>query len=403
MDKFLAELRNLISNGISFKNAFIEVAVYCVSADTPARAVLKDIIAHNGYYGCKKCITKGQYIMYSMSFPQLKEKLRTDESFEKWKISEHHIKESLLCGIIKMVTQFPYDYMHLVCFGVTKRILNISLSGPKATRLKKTQQNAIPSFILKVKQLVCSEFARKPRSFKQLAHWKATEYRLFLLHVGPVVMHDVLPKNQYDHFLLRNVKISIFLDLWYCNVLADSANELLHKFIIDFQNFYPTSPIVYNALSLAHFVDDVKKFGVLDNFFWFPFETFFGRLKKLVRGPKNSIVLADSANELLHKFIIDFQNFYPTSPIVYNARSLAHFVDDVKKFGVLDNFFWFPFETFFGRLKKLVRGPKNSIALVAQRLSERVNVLTSKKHFNGYNYFLEQMDGLEINYARTEI
>ena len=74
--------------------------------------------------------------MYPMSFPWLKEKLKTDESFEKWENAEHHIKESPLCGIIKMVTKFPYDYMHLVCLGVTKRILNILVAWPKSNKVK---------------------------------------------------------------------------------------------------------------------------------------------------------------------------------------------------------------------------------------------------------------------------
>ena len=47
-----------------------------------------------------------------------------------------------------------------------------------------------------------SEFQRTTRSLGEIGHWKATEYRLFLLYCGIVVLKDILPENLYQHFSL---------------------------------------------------------------------------------------------------------------------------------------------------------------------------------------------------------
>ena len=58
-------------------------------------------------------------------FDDIDSSLKDDESFEQaLYLDTHQIHHSMLIGNgIKCVTQFPLDYMHLVCFGVIKRFL----------------------------------------------------------------------------------------------------------------------------------------------------------------------------------------------------------------------------------------------------------------------------------------
>ena len=83
-----------------------------------------------------------------------------------------------------------------------------------------------------------------------------------------------------------------------CNSLAGYAKELLHKFLKVFCTLYPSS-IVYNLHSLSHLLDDVLRYGSLDNFSCFGFESYLNRLKALVRGTKNP--LKQAARRLLEK------------------------------------------------------------------------------------------------------
>ena len=104
-----------------------------------------------------------------------------------------------------MVTQFPIDYMHLVCLGVMKRILIMWIKGSRDIGEISNQMVALKDFI------PC-EFARKPRSMKDIDRRKATEFRQFLLYTGPVVLSQILYPNLYKHFLLLFVGIHILIN-----------------------------------------------------------------------------------------------------------------------------------------------------------------------------------------------
>lgn len=44
------------------------------------------------------------------------------------------------------------------------------------------------------------EFNRKLRPFDEFTHWKATEFRTFLLYTGPVALKHILKTEMYENF-----------------------------------------------------------------------------------------------------------------------------------------------------------------------------------------------------------
>jgi hypothetical protein len=119
------------------------------------------------------------------------------------KIKKKHLGKSIFeKPNVGMVNQFPLDYMHLVCLGVVKRMLHIFVHGRgnKVIKFSSIVINNISEALCNISAWVPSDFARKTRSLEELERWKATELRLFLLYVGPVILQNYLPENYLLHF-----------------------------------------------------------------------------------------------------------------------------------------------------------------------------------------------------------
>ncbi|XP_036145352.1 uncharacterized protein LOC105830224 [Monomorium pharaonis] len=127
------------------------------------------------------------------------------------------------------------------------------------------------------------EFVRKPRSLKYVKLWKATEHRQLLLYTGPIVLKSVLSKDAYKHFLSLHVAIRILCNEDTKNAYAEYAQTLLKHFVKSFIKLYGKHHILHNVHGLIHLVEDVKSFGILDNFSAFKFENFMQILKRYVR------------------------------------------------------------------------------------------------------------------------
>ena len=286
LSDFVTELKELEA-GFCFGDKNLTIELHTVVCDTPARAFVKKTKAHNAYHGCDKCQHPGKYQNHRMSFPGPEHPLRTDMSFNL-KLDEihHHEGPHPFQGIkIGMVTQFPLDYMHLVCLGVVKKMLQFWLRGPLTVRMPALIVDRMSHELQSVRPNVPVEFARRPRSLRELDRWKATEFRQFLLYTGPVVLAGFLDQNMYSNFMLLSTAISILVSPQH-HSLVDYAGQLLKSFVAHFGELYGTDQIVYNVHCLVHLADEVNRHGCLDTFSAFPYENYLGKIKKLVRKPE---------------------------------------------------------------------------------------------------------------------
>ena len=137
---------------------------------------------------------------------------RTDESFAQQIDDAHHNGPNPFSPLdFGMVSQFPLDYMHLVCLGVVRRLLNLWLRGPLKSRLSAKVVDSISSQLVKMRPKIPVEFARKPRSLREVDRWKATEFRQFLLYTDKVVLSSFFDSNTYNNFMLLFMEFQFWL------------------------------------------------------------------------------------------------------------------------------------------------------------------------------------------------
>jgi hypothetical protein len=285
---FIPELLLVKNDGIMWNSRHLIVRIKGFVCDCPARAFIKCTKGHTAYYGCERCDQKGVRLEVEKKivFPELNARKRTDESFlNKLQQQYHHpeMNSPLLPLNIGMVSQIPLEYMHLVCLGAMKKLLLYWHEGKRNVKISAQLAGIISENLTAVASNVCCEFARKPRSLKELKHWKAAELRLFLCYLGPIVLRGRLNSNVYHHFMLLHVAVSLLANPETCHTHCDYAEKLLKRFVEELPDIYGEASLVYTMHSLIHVCDDVRRFGCLDSYSAFPFENALGALKRMLR------------------------------------------------------------------------------------------------------------------------
>lgn len=190
-----------------------------------------------------------------MIFEQIENlELRTDASFTQRSQIEHHTGNSPLDIVeIGMVSQVPLDYMHLVCLGIVKKLMKSSIKsqiipvGFISNRLQRTSK------------YIPLEFARKCRALDEIDRLKATEFRLFLLYLGPVILHDVLSIDHLFHFNALHCVMRILSHPSEYQRNNSYAHDLLVYFVKNMGILYGQESIVFNVHGLLHIAEDCRK------------------------------------------------------------------------------------------------------------------------------------------------
>jgi len=138
------------------------------------------------------------------------------------------------------------EYMHAVCLGVAKKMTWLWFDssqrsqpwyiGDRLNSIDHRLKNSMPSRHMK----------SIPRSLREKQHWKAIEYRNWLLYFAPVVLESFLPPVYLQHFLILVRSLHVLLsDSIDVNVL-DTVEESLKIFLEAFEVLYgrhpPSSP-----------------------------------------------------------------------------------------------------------------------------------------------------------------
>lgn len=320
VEPFINECGLAINEGIKINGKMYRVEFDRMVADAQARAYLKCIKGHSGYYSCERCTVEGKYYRSTkhVCLVETNAPLRTDESFRAQEQEEHHHSHSPFERLpIDMIRAFPLDYLHLVLLGVMKTLLCFWRKGTSkyTTKFTSVDIKGISEKLERAAKSKPSDINRAIRPFNTVGDWTGTEFRTFLLKTGPVVLKDHLPIDAYNHFLALHCAITICTTESLL-IYKDVAEALLLEFVTRVGEIYGDDAYRYNFHSLEHIVDDVRQFGVLDAQSAFKYESNLGVLKRLLRSGNKP--LQQAANRIQERQIHELTkpNFEPKYPVL---------------------------------------------------------------------------------------
>ncbi|CAI6376584.1 unnamed protein product [Macrosiphum euphorbiae] len=286
---FISEILEITTNGITINNQLKKVTLEVMCCDVPAKSFLLRVKGHSGFFSCTRCTHEGEYINNRVCFPynDIGHTKRNHNDYILKNNEEHHVSPIISCIAlipdINITSLFSLDYMHLVCLGVVKKLINLWMNnGPTSVSLSSWKVKQLSLNLEKIRSCITNDFARKPRRIEEYPRFKATEFRQLLLYTGPIVLKNVLSDDCYKHFMSLNISMRILLSNDHSEYLKYAA-KLLNYFVKTFQQIYGCHYLSHNVHSLLHLVDDYITYGPLDNCSCFPFENYMKFLKRMLR------------------------------------------------------------------------------------------------------------------------
>ena len=289
LQPFVQECRELESNGFLFGNEILPRKVFALllSADSPARAIVRNVKQFNGQHGCDWCEFEGVAVPTNNGPPVRYYPYRTPVVLRTAQNQAQYALEATPDAPIKGVKGMTFadllptfdtvrgtitDYMHSVCLGVARQMVDLWVNSSHHGEEYYIGQKV--KLVDERLQLICppSEIHRSPRSLSQRCHWKASEWRAFIFY-SLIVLRGILPARYLNHFFLFVFGIYTLLG---DSIPDDSIvlSELcLSKFVVKLEQLYGISSCKFNAHCLTHLAQCVKDCGPLWATSTFTFES----------------------------------------------------------------------------------------------------------------------------------
>ena len=307
--KLITDLSDIYTNGVllSVNNTSVicKAMLVVLTMDLQARAYVLNMTQHNGECGCVFCEQPGEVVkkgkgncrvyLYDESKVPTK---RTNESIKaaaaeastsKKRVKGMHGKSVFLhLAYLSLVTNIVVDYMHGCLLGVTKKLMSLWFDsenqgkpfflGSKVKSIEKFLRNVKPPYLVH----------RLPRKIENnYGHWKASEFRSWLLFYSIPVLKTFLRRTYLEHYSCLVESIYLLLGDAISPADLARAESLLTVFIKHFGTCYGKENVGMNVHNLGHLVDGVRQWGPLWAYSCFGFESFNGEILKSVHGTGN--------------------------------------------------------------------------------------------------------------------
>ncbi|XP_069465487.1 uncharacterized protein [Ambystoma mexicanum] len=282
-------------------------ALLTCTCDLPARALVYNCVQFNGYYSCWHCLQKGKrykfqnggsshIFPYDENDPKGNQTMRTkttmsidiESAIGKIQTGDaNHVVRGHKGPFWFLYLQYTdarnscvIDYMHGVCLGVMNLLLRNWFS-------KENKDNYFSFFDKKeyvsnaLKKIKPTLFVtRVPRTIEDLVHWKASEFRNFLLYWGVPILKKVLTESYFVHFCLLSRGIYQLSKESISEQDLSDAERCLITFVELYEQLYGERGMTLNLHNLIHLTDCVRFTGPLYINNCFIFEDLNGFLLK---------------------------------------------------------------------------------------------------------------------------
>lgn len=220
-----------------------------------------------------------------MTFPNGEHELRNDVTLRSRSQSIHHRGGSSFETLpLDMIKCPPSEPMHTIYLGITKKLISLwkDLAIKRLNRMDQSIIASINKALNLCRQHTTCDFQRKCRSLHEVFVWKATACRLFLLYLGPVVLHNRLPLSTYRDSQSLSLSIYLLSHPKLHTTFADSVRVNINNFLLGNEKCYGSDHFIYNVHSLKHIAEDVIEHGSLESFSAFPFESYMRKIRRSV-------------------------------------------------------------------------------------------------------------------------
>lgn len=307
-DLFLTHIKDQVKNmecGVQMRMVNSEVPVkvkgYVIGmmGDIPALAQSSNMKQHNGDFGCHFCYLKGEncnkthvYRYFEKLF--LRSEIETTEfalEAQRTKKAKFGIKKpSTLADIIfkgRYITNTAIDYMHNICEGNLKHILDLFF-GKKHAKKPYSLRRFLQLIDRRIAAMTPpSSIQRLPRGIKEhFKYWKANECKAWLFYYSLPILADLLPPKYFELYKLFVYACALLCGDSISPSQVRKAERAFKQYEKGFEKFYGLKQKRMNVHLLRHLADNVRKFGSLYTTACFDLEDYLGKITRRIHGSK---------------------------------------------------------------------------------------------------------------------
>ncbi|XP_028982533.1 uncharacterized protein LOC114841639 [Diachasma alloeum] len=168
---------------------------------------------------------------------------------------------------VDLVWSFPPDYMHGILLGIVK---SLWVMWKRQGCLSAADRRQIEKRYVQIRRP--REIHRRPRTLKDIAKFKPTEWKSWLLYDSVPCLEGILDEDRWKSYCLLVDSVATFLKTRITLEEKDRCDIQLLQFFGDSQKFYGPEIMTFNFHIALHAGEAIDRCGPLWCYSTFPFE-----------------------------------------------------------------------------------------------------------------------------------